>query len=515
MNKTAQDPIAPIDFAFYSSFLVYQSPLPISFIAAMNGLGRGPLAGAFTYAQVGMGDPTALAVLSDCYPEASFIGVDPDPSVLERAAALTSKVELKNLSVRQGPLNGEGLPDCDVITLSRVYSALPQAERLALVQALTRRLKPGGLLCVQYSSLPGAASTDMLFTLLRELAGSFDGDARTKLGGAVQRAVELANGQAFVFRQFPLAMELLQRMTQTDPAVSMREVFNTPPHGLYVTEVLREIESTGLVYAGNGQLGFNLMEIGLPQPLRAGAEAMKTVPARELYLDYARNAAARADIYVKPLDGPARDAADLLADFHIMRFGTGPDTLRRQQIAQNTGVDFTAQLYTDLLAVLSSEPRRIAELLEEPALRKHARARVLKAIQLLLGTDMAALARVKTAQQSAPLPEKIRLTSKLNRVLLEDSLDNPDAAVFSNPLTGQRLLLPLAQRLSLYALLGGDLEVAYAGLEAHGLQVTGPDNKPASAAEFKASVLAELPKFSAQDGAFLRAIGVIAEADLQ
>jgi hypothetical protein len=292
-------------------------------------------------------------------------------------------------------------------------------------------------------------------------------------------------------------------------------VFNTPPHGLYVTEVLREIESTGLVYAGNGQLGFNLMEIGLPQPLRAGAEAMKTVPARELYLDYARNAAARADIYVKPLDGPARDAADLLADFHIMRFGTGPDTLRRQQIAQNTGVDFTAQLYTDLLAVLSSEPRRIAELLEEPALRKHARARVLKAIQLLLGTDMAALARVKTAQQSAPLPEKIRLTSKLNRVLLEDSLDNPDAAVFSNPLTGQRLLLPLAQRLSLYALLGGDLEVAYAGLEAHGLQVTGPDNKPASAAEFKASVLAELPKFSAQDGAFLRAIGVIAEADLQ
>jgi hypothetical protein len=505
----------PIDFSVYSSFLAYQAPLPVSFIAAMQGLGHGPLTGAFTYAQVGVKEVMALAVMAESYPEATFTGMDADPAAVERGQAMVREADLKNITIVSGPLTGEGLPDCDVIVLSRLYSALPPAERQAAVAGLAKRLKPGGMLCIQYSALPGAASTDALFNFLREISGTFEGSAPERIAGALSRAVDLARGEAFVFRQFPAAAEILQRMTQSDPALGAREVFTTSMHGLYVTEAMREMQPTGLVYAGQGQLPFNLMELGLPQPLRAGAEAIKSVPARELYLDFARNAQARDDLYIKPKEGGARDPAELMGDFLLLRHTAGPETLRRQQMAQNTGVDFTAQLYTDLLAALSPEPRSIASLLEEAGLRKHARARVLKAIQLLIGTEMASLARIKRTPPAGLMPDQVRIPSKLNRLLLESNLDNPDVVPFSSPLTGQRILLSLAQRLHLHALMGGDLEKVYATLEARGLQMTDKDGKRASLEEFKSSILAELPRFRVQDGALLRGLGVLVDASLQ
>jgi len=509
------DNVAPIDFALYSSFLAYQAPLPVSFIAAMHGLGRGPLTGKFTYALLGVRDVTPLAVLADSYPEATFIGVSADPVAVEHGQTLPREAGLSNLTIKEGPLSGNGLPECDMIVLSRLYSALPPDERQEILAGLSKRLKPGGILSIQYSALPGAASSDMLFNFLREMSASFEGDAATRLVGAVGRAVDLARGEAFVFRQFPAAAEVLQRMAQSDPRIGAADVFNTGKHGLYVTEVMREIEPTGLVYAGNGQLPLNLLELGLPQALRASAEAIKTVPARELYLDYARNAQVRADIYVKPMDGGARDPADLFSDFLIMRFSTGPETLRRQQIAQNTGVDFTAGLYTDLLAALSAEPRSVAALLEEPALRKHARARVVKAIQLLVGAEMAALARVKLSPPEGFMPDQVRLTSKLNRVLLDGNLDHPEMVPFATPLTGQRLLLSLGQRLNLHALLGGDLDKAYAALSARGLELKDNNGKAAGVEEFKNSLISELPKYRVQDGAVLRAMGILADGTIQ
>jgi SAM-dependent methyltransferase len=509
------DNVAPIDFAVYSSYLAYQAPLQVSFIAAMHRLGRGPLTGDFVYAQVGMGDAMALAVLADCYPEGRFIGLDSDPAAVEKGRTLAREAGLGNLSINEGGLTGEGLPDCDIVVLSRMYSALPPAGRQQAAASLAKRLKPGGLLCIQYSALPGAASADALFNFLREVSATLEGEPRDRLAGALARAVDLARGEAFVFRQFPLAAEMLQRMTQTDPAFGAREVFNTGLHGLYVTEVMAEIAPTGLVYAGNGQLSNNFLELGLPQALRAGAEAIHSVPARELYLDYARNAQARMDIYAKPQGGALQDTAELLSDFLVMRFAGGPETLRRQQIAQNTGVDFTAQLYTDLLSVLSPAPRSIASLLDEPVVKKHARGRALKAIQLLIGTELAGLARMRSTPETGLLPDRLRLTSTLNRLTLERTLDNPDIVPFSTQLTGQRLVLALAQRLSLHALLGGDLDPVYAAIEARGLEFTDKEGKRASAEEFKSSILAELPRFRAQDGALLRALGVLAEGSVQ
>jgi len=48
-----------------------------------------------------------------------------------------------------------------------------------------------------------------------------------------------------------------------------------------------------------------------------------------------------------------------------------------------------------------------------------------------------------------------------------------------------------------------------------GLQWTDKDGKRASLEEFKSSIMSELPKFRAQDGAYLQAVGVLANASIQ
>jgi SAM-dependent methyltransferase len=511
----ANDDTAPLDFGVYSAFLAYQAPLPVSFIMAMQGLGRGPFAQSFTYAQAGLGDATALAVLADSYPEGEFIGIDADAGVIERGEALARAGGVPNMRLVQSTLEAADLPPCDIIALSGLYSSAEPEPRRRVVKAMAQRLKPGGALCVQYRSLPGAATTDMIFQLLREIAGSLEGDAPTRLKGALGRALELSRGGGFVFRQFPAAAEILERMSRSDPALGAREVFRSRTHALYASEVFREVEAAGLTYAGNGQVLGNLLELSIPPTLRASAEAVAAGAPRELFLDYARNNDARVDIFIRPDGKEPRETGEALADFLVRRHEMGPETLRRQQLAQNTGVDFTAQLYTDLLAAIKPTPQRIGDILEEPALRKHARARVVKAILLALGTDMASMVRTTVMPNRGPMPEKVRLTSKLNVHLIQAHLSTPDVVPISCPVTGQRLVLSLAQRLHLHALLGGALEPAYEGLAARGLQLTDKDGNEPTLEAFKASVMEELPAFRANDGQFLYAIGVLADARVQ
>src|SRR5262249_40831893 len=150
---------------------------------------------------------------------------------------------------------------------------------------------------------------------------------------------------AVAFQQFPAAAQLLENMVRTHPAVGAREILGTNLRALYAGEVIGEIEETGLRYAGNGLVVANLLDLAIPPQLRASAEALPVGAAREVFLDFARNTDARVDLYIRPAAEP-REPAEALADFLIRRAETSPETLRRQQLAQNTGIDFTAQLYT-------------------------------------------------------------------------------------------------------------------------------------------------------------------------
>lgn len=511
--KTGNDnALGPLDFGLYSSFLAYQSPLQVSWIAAAHGAHLPPRDNTFTYVQLGSGPAFALAVLAASYPDAHFIGLESDPAMVERAQRLVTNGGLTNLEIRPFSSGDDDLPNADILTVSTILSWMSAEERARVTAAAHRALNDNGILCVQYAALPGNAAVDGLYMMLRHLAETLDGDPVQRLHGAVQRTLDLARGGAMFFTSYPMASQALQGIAQTHPSLGVHEVTHSAPHAFYHHEVRQEMAAAGFAYAGSGQLDLNHVELSTPIQTRPIIEAARTPELRELLIDFARNQPARADLYVK---GGLKDKVDLgaaLAPFRLVRFGAGDDTLGRQQMSQQTGIDLTAQVYTDLLRVLESGPHTVGALLDNAELKKHARPRFLKAIQLAAGMGLISLIRNGTDVPGGPLPETLVMNGPLNEGFLENNLDNPENVAFAAPVTGLRALLSMQERWLLHATLGGALEPVFDGLKARGLELKDKDGALATPAGFVKTVMADVPNFRRAVAERLYRIGVLTGA---
>jgi SAM-dependent methyltransferase len=516
MAEVANDDDTPwLDLGTYSSFLAYQAPLTVSWIAAMRGLGTAPLNESFSYLELGSGQGLALAVLADCNPGARFIGVEPDAGEAHRAQAFIGEAGLSNIEIHNAPLEDVGnlpLPPCDIATLSGLYSWYPKEARLGLVRALTKTLKPGGLLCVQYSAVPGNVHAETTFLLIKSLAALQEGDERQRLGTAMRRTMELAQSGALFFKQTPAAAEVLARLPNSDARLAAREILQGAGRSLSHIEVAEEMSACGLSFVGNGQLERNSMELVVPPAMRTIIEAVKGQAARELMLDYALNAGMRIDIYAKPAESAPREPAEAMAPFLLARFLHGEETLVRQQFAQRTGVDFTAGLYDDLLRLVGKTPMSVQEILDHADMRRHARARILRALQLLVGLVFIQLVRTRATIAEGPLPEKVKLASRLNAQILERWLPRHDVAPYSSPVTGMRVTNTSSDRIRLYAFLGGALEPALKKFSESGVSFTDNEGKPMTLEAFRDFILAGMPQYRAREAVVLYTLGVLAPA---
>jgi SAM-dependent methyltransferase len=504
-----------LDLGTYSSFLAYQAPLPVSWVAALHGRAAGPLTDGFTYLELGSGQGLALAALADSYPAARFIGIEPDADLAQRASALLRDAGLANAEIHHTSPDMAGalaLPPCDVATISGLYSWYAKPARAALVRMLAEKLKPGGLLCVQYSALPGNAPWDSIAHLMKALAEAQEGDERQRLGNAMGRTLELARAGALYFQQVPPAAQALARLPTSDARLAMREILHGEGRSLSHIEVVEEMSACGLSYAGNGQIERNAMELVVPPALRGLMEGVKSEPARELMADFAVNASARIDIFAKPAGGAPREPAEALAPFLLARFAQGEETLLRQQLAQRTGVDFTAGLYDDLLRLIGSTPMSVEEVLDHAELRRHARARILRALQFLIGLQLVQLVRTRMALARPPLPEKLKLSSRLNALILERWLARQDISPFSSQVTGLRVTIAPRDRLRLHVLLGGALEPVLDKITASGVALSDNENKPITKEGFRDLITADIPQYRSREAGVLFTLGVLVPA---
>ncbi len=516
MTMAANDDDRPwLDIGTYSSFLAYQAPLPVSWVAAMRGLGAAPLSEGFTYLELGSAQGLALAVLADSYPGARFIGIEPDAGLAQRAQALVRDAGLSNIEIHHAPLEDVGalsLPACDVATLSGLYSWHAKEARVALVRTLAQTLKPGGLLCVQYNALPGTAPADTTFLLMKALAATQEGDERQRLGSAMRRTIELAQAGALFFKQMPAAAEILSRLPSSDAMLAIREILQGEAKSLSHVEVAEEMSACGLSYVGSGQLERNSLELFVPPAMRTIIEGVKSQAVRELMIDFALNAGSRIDIYGKPADGAPREPAEAMAPFLLVRYTPGEETLLRQQLAQRTGVDFTAGLYDDLLRLIGRTPMSVQNILDHADMRRHARARVLRALQFLVGMQLIHLVRTRTRLAEGPLPEKVKLASRLNAHIFERWLTRHDPSPFSSPVTGLRVSITSVDRVRLHALLGGALDPVLKKIAEGGVTFSDNEGKPMTLEAFRDFIVAGIPHYRAREAVVLYTLGVLVPA---
>ncbi|MDX1563167.1 MAG: hypothetical protein R3305_09585, partial [Gammaproteobacteria bacterium] len=175
--------------------------------------------------------------------------------------------------------------------------------------------------------------------------------------------------------------------------------------------------------------------------------------------------------------------------------GTKRDIERRRQYAQAAPVDITAPVYSAVLDVAEEQSTTIAGALANEALASFDRTAVTRAIEHLF-----ALGYLNVLLQATPAPPpndgNYRLTSALNNELLRDTIASPRPHWLASPVLGSPVPVPAASRLSLFALVGGDLEDAWRELSAAYPELADSrGNRLDDYAAFRAEIERGLPRF--------------------
>ena len=120
-------------------------------------------------AWIGSGAWVTPAVVAAVHPSASVHVWDPDPSVLNRVAAIGRDASLDNMQIygrRSAPEAGH-LDLCDLVVLDGLVDSIAAGERDALITKAASLLRPGGLLAVHYRTVVGWGEVAPLIRALR------------------------------------------------------------------------------------------------------------------------------------------------------------------------------------------------------------------------------------------------------------------------------------------------------------------------------------------------------------
>ena len=133
---------------------------------------------AYAVLELGCGDGTKLLPLAYYRRHASFVGVDGANSQIEAADFRNSELQLSNVSFVAADFShaAEQLSgEFDFIIAHGVFSWVPDGVRDALLELCAQRLRPGGLLYMNYNSRPGWNVRGLVRDfLLAQTAGTTD-----------------------------------------------------------------------------------------------------------------------------------------------------------------------------------------------------------------------------------------------------------------------------------------------------------------------------------------------------
>jgi SAM-dependent methyltransferase len=462
-----------VDLVYPSPFVFGQTPLQMQWAAGCAGAPRGPLTEPFRYCDLGCGDGTNLCLLAACYPRAEFVGIDLSAAHIDLARGRAGRAGLANVSFIHASfadVEARNLPAFDYVAAVGVYSWLAPALQRSLLQFARERLRPGGLVGIHYSCLPGSAVSDPLFHYLRLLAGPQPGNSAARFAAACAALRELSPVARF-FPANPEALELLRRFESHSPAFVAHDVLNRGLHSLYSSELHAMLAAERLEYLGSADVLPDYPELLLTgaayavyQKLTDGAD----VPFRESVRDFMQNSAVRFDVFRRagePTVAPG-ERLRALGDLYLQRAGDTRDLEARRRWSAGCAVDLTSPVCAAVLDLAAAPAMTLGAALASPELKAFAAASVERAVEHLfalgfLNVLVTPPVGVGAAEPEAGSKRRYRLTSALNAERLRETLASPADEGLASPVLGSPLLVPAAARVRLMALLGGDITPAW------------------------------------------------------
>lgn len=415
----------------------------------------------FSLLEFGCGQGLNLLLHAAAHPQARFYGVDLHPDHVQLAERRAVELGLSNVQficddlvnfVAGAPRSNaaRSWPDQhDVVVAQGVASWVSLSTRVALFQAASAGLKPGGVFYCSYNTYPGWLSRSPLQQLSLEI-GLLDGDNTTlaSLRQAqhwLQDLLDSPQSSPPLGRALPDLSRHLHGLDSA-PAPYLLGEFHRSHQPQYVGTMLRECEAAGLSLVGTATLPELFPQLLDSHRLQL-LQAAPTLPLRETLLDLLIHQSFRRDLYAKgvvPLDPDDRLAA----------LGTMPVHLRRAPEQPSPTIDCSLgvmgldpQLLGSIQRCLQAEVCCLEALARQVSI---ALGDLLPIISLLLHTDQIGLAAwpAGAASHQAALRfnrdqcAAIGTPSWLGCLLVPDLLQ-------PLPVSGLQLLVAQADRLDL------------------------------------------------------------------
>ncbi|GAA5236648.1 methyltransferase domain-containing protein [Verticiella sediminum] len=290
----------------------FRETMPLWLTSVTTALGRRApdLTAPYTWLELGCGSGLGAVLAAATNPLGRFIGIDFNPDAIEHARALAEAAGVANaqflaLGFEQAlDTSEQALPPCDFIVVHGVYSWIAPTQRRAIQALVRQRLKPGGILYLNYLSQPGSASfaaaQRMMYLHTQGLAGS----AARKAREAVALLHDMADAGLGYFQDFPNALANIpaaDALDEAGAAYHAHDYLNRHWEALHVSDVMQDFAAADCEFVGSAAPYENIDNASLPgraQALlrrlrRRGASAAEV----ETFKDLARNQLSRADLY--------------------------------------------------------------------------------------------------------------------------------------------------------------------------------------------------------------------------
>ncbi|MDO6695441.1 class I SAM-dependent methyltransferase [Aliiglaciecola sp. 3_MG-2023] len=453
------------DVAFNSDFGALQTPVHLATAALLSGWDAAKYSGHFRYLDLACGNGHTLTLLADAYPDAEFVGLDINPVHIEQGQTLAREGKLDNLTfictdiADASALNLTGFDYC---TASGVYSWLDENRQAALFDVANHALAQGGLFFLDYCALPGITQNATLYGMLQQLSSEYSGSSAEKLKGASQLLAEVKSNNGQFFQQNSQANERFDRLLANPPEDEAHEVLNLQARSVWSRDIIAKAEDVGLAFVGSAGLHHNLEEFSAHLGLPKNSQQFSTA-TRQMLQDIAWNVAQRKDIYCKGCKPSTTSILQRVGDCH---FYFAPGALSDAVIKGITAQFPAASLLTPSIISLLRQHKHCSTINELVAhfcqqyqqKTGHDFLEKEKLINQLLATRVMSLAN----PVEAPLQQgSLYMPSVLNQTLLKQDIHLEHGRPLASPVIGTRLLLPIKDRLYLWALVFGDVGSAW------------------------------------------------------
>lgn len=361
-------------------------PITLSYVMALRGVRpRLPTEG-FTYGEIGCGIGERIVLLAACNPEGVFFGFDSDIEKLNKAAAKSEELGIKNVTFSQASASelkaavdakiiGDKSFDYIVFNDAGVSQSETPAALCDLVKSL---LRDNGVFAYRYATYDEPDADEQLFKSL----------TRHILAEQPSKGEELAQewralSHAYFQNHPTLAQAFDKALSEGKGFEWLRATSNGDTKTSKTLQVSQLFSGRELTYLGSANLPANYMELSAPETCHKALEAKRLHPLYESLKDLATGSNERIDLWGKE---PLQRTDNLVSLFSGFTFGvTQPaEQVVRTVTFQGKSISFAGPLYDSVIALASVMPITIGDLVHHETLSQVDPITILNTVQLLV-----------------------------------------------------------------------------------------------------------------------------------